>query len=138
MKLFLREHYLLILLQFIQFTTIVSLLMLSGLQHLKITLYSIFLSFIFLFAYLIYKYFSRRQFYNRLAKPVETLDETLQNLDQAPISEALQQLLKAQYNQFQKKIVQLDKRQEEHLKFLDLWIHQMKTPITVIDRKSVV
>lgn len=133
MKLFLREHCLLIILQLIQFTVIVGIIWLAGFRNMKIVFYSIFLSFLFLLGYLVYQYISRRKFYNRLIRPIATLDETLEDLDQAPISQALQHLLKKQYNQFQKQIIQLNEKQEEHLIFMDLWIHQMKTPLAVIE-----
>lgn len=133
MKIFLREHLLLMVIQTLQFLIIVGVFWLAGFRNLPLALYTVFLSFFLLFIYLLYHYFSRRKFYDRLNRMIDSLDESFQVLDRAPISQALQQLLKTQYNQFQQQITLMDKRQEEHLKFMDLWIHQMKTPLSVIE-----
>lgn len=133
MKLFLREHAVLIIVQFIQFLLIVSIFWLSGFRNMKIILYSVFLGSFLLLLYLLYYYFSRRKFYERLSKPVGRLDESLQELDQAPIAEKLYELLKTQYYEYEKQIINMSEKQEEHLSFIDRWIHQMKTPLSVIE-----
>lgn len=133
MKLFLKEHLLLVIIHIIQLLVVVGIFWLEGFRNMPIALYSVFLSFLILLGYLAYQYFSRQQFYSRLSEGIDSLDESLQQLDQAPISKALQSLLSMQYNQFQKQIIGLTEKQEEHLIFMDLWIHQMKTPLSVIE-----
>ena len=46
---------------------------------------------------------------------------------------ALNGLLKEQYNLFQQHIQEAEHGQEEHLLFMDRWVHQMKTPLSVIE-----
>src|SRR5690625_2725536 len=133
MKLFFREHIVLIIFQIIQFATMVGIFLLAGFENVEIALYSIFLGCFFLILYLIYYYFSRRKFYKRLSTPIYSLDESLQELDQVEISKKLQELLKSQYSEFQQELIDMNKEQEEHLIFMDRWIHQMKTPLSVID-----
>src|SRR5699024_8309307 len=133
MTLFLREHALLIIVQIIQFTTIAGVFWLSGFRNIQIILYSIFIGCFFLLLYLMYHYFSRRKFYKRLTFPIGTLDESLEELDHANIANQLNKLLKSQYNEFQKHIFDTNKKQEEQLIFMDRWIHQMKTPLSVLE-----
>lgn len=132
-RLFLREHFVLIIVQLIQFMTIVGMFWLSGFRNVHLALYSIFLSCFFLCCYLTYTYIRHRKFYNRLSHPVKTLDETLQELDDVAMSKALTKLLTSQYNEFQKQLFEMNQRQEQHMSFIDRWIHQMKTPISVIE-----
>ena len=106
---------------------------LAGFRQVEIALYSLFLGVFFLVCYLIYYYIRRRKVYKRLSVPVRTLDETMQELDDVAIAKALHQLLKTQYNIFQNQLMDMGKKQEEHMIFMDRWIHQMKTPLSVIE-----
>lgn len=133
MKLFFREHLLLIFIQLIQFTFIFGVYWLDGYRQLKPALYGIFLGVFVLVCYLFYQYYSRRQFYSRLNQPLESLDESFQETEQTPVSEALKVLLREQYKHYQTQIKKLESAQDEHLKFIDQWVHQMKTPLSVIE-----
>jgi two-component system, OmpR family, sensor histidine kinase YxdK len=133
MKLFLKEHALLIVVQIIQFFVILAIYYLDGYHNLLPALYAVFLGLFFLSGYLLYHYYSRRLFYKRLTSELESLDQSLQKTEQAPISEALDRLLKNQYKHYQEQIKRLESRQAEHLKFMDQWVHQMKTPLSVIE-----
>lgn len=132
-KIFIKEHILLVFVQLIQFSAILSIYWLDGYHQLKPALYGMFLAFFILGCYLFYQYFSHRKFYNRLSQPLESLDDSFQKTEQTPISEALESLLKDQYKYYQKQLKKLEHGQEEHLKFMDQWVHQMKTPLSVIE-----
>jgi two-component system, OmpR family, sensor histidine kinase YxdK len=133
MKLFLKEHALLIGVQTVQWVTMLLILWLDGYPNMKITLYTAFLGFFFLSCYLFYHYYRHRKFYQRLSTPLASLDDSFQQTDQAPVSEALDQLLKEQYKFYQSQLKALEHQQGEHLKFMDQWVHQMKTPLSVIE-----
>ncbi|WP_138419711.1 sensor histidine kinase [Aquibacillus sediminis] len=133
MKLFLREHLLLIVIQVIQCVTIPILFWLDGYRGIGVSIYAIFLSLLLLTAFLIYKYSTRKNFYQRLQKPIETQEESLEITERAPVSEALNQLLSSQYRSYQEELQKAEDRQDEHLLFMDRWVHQMKTPLSVIE-----
>jgi len=133
MKLFLREHVALIIVQIIQFTIICGIFWLSGFRDVSIIFYSLFLSMFFLSVYLLYMFISRRNFYKRLSKKIDHLDDSQQELEESPISNALKNLLISQYNLYENEMIQLQNKQEEHFILLDRWIHQMKTPLSVIE-----
>lgn len=133
MKLFLREHALLIAVQILQFFVVLSISWLAGFRSILPALYAAFLGFFFLACYLTYHYVSRRRFYKRLSEPLASLNDSLQRTEQAPVSAALDQLLKDQYRLYKNQIKTLEHQQEQHLKYMDQWVHQMKTPLSVIE-----
>src|SRR5690625_3301119 len=133
MKLFIRKHLLLIVVECLQFSTMILIFWLDGFRDLSLALYAVFLSFFLLAIYLAYDYYRQRQFYKRLSEPLETLDQSLEEIGETPLSQALYQLLKKQYGLYQEKIQEAELTQEEHLLFMDRWVHQMKTPLSVIE-----
>ncbi|MCR6098712.1 sensor histidine kinase [Salipaludibacillus agaradhaerens] len=133
MKLFLKEHSFLIVIQIIQLSGVIGVLWLDGYRDLKLSVYAIFLGLVVLTGYLAYHYISHRHFYARLSNPLMSLDDSYQKTEAVPMAKALDQLLKAQYKHYHKQIKTLEKQQEEHLTFIDQWVHQMKTPLSVID-----
>ncbi len=64
---------------------------------------------------------------------MKNLEQSLESTDQVPITEALSELLRSQYRLYQEKLQQAEEQQEEHLLFMDRWVHQMKTPLSVIE-----
>ncbi len=133
MKLFMRKHLLLMSVQGLQFVAIIFIFWLDGFQNLSLALYAVFLGFFFLAIYLAYDYYRHRQFYKRLSEPLDTFDASLEEIEEAPLSQALHQLLKKQYSLYQQQIQEAEYTQEEHLLFMDRWVHQMKTPLSVIE-----
>lgn len=133
MKLFFREHTFLIATQIVQFFVVLSIYWLDGYRHLFPASYAVFLGLFFLTGYLAYHYSSRRKFYRRLTNELSSLDDSFQTTEASPISQALDHLLKSQYKHYQTRIKGLEAKQDEHLKFMDQWVHQMKTPLSVIE-----
>jgi two-component system, OmpR family, sensor histidine kinase YxdK len=133
MRLFFKEYSLLIVVQAVQLLVILSILWLDGYRDILLFFYAAFLSFFILGCYLIYYYLSRKKLYQRLNHPLESLDDSFQKTDDAPISIAFDRLLRDQYMLFQSQLELVEKEQEEHRKFMDQWVHQMKTPLSVIE-----
>ncbi|MGN9867219.1 sensor histidine kinase [Bacillus swezeyi] len=135
MKLFFREHYLLIAVQGLQFFTMLLIYWLDGYRQIRPALYAVFLGFFLLGCYLFYHYYTRRKFYERISSRLVSLDDTFlkTNQPQSPLSEALEQLLKSQYRHYRHELKALESGKKEHLTFMDQWVHQMKTPLSVIE-----
>lgn len=133
MRLFLREHVLLIMVQLFQCVMVPILFWLDGYRDVGVSVYAFFLSLLLITAFLCYRYFSRRNFYNRLQHSLTSLDQSLETTERAPISEALDNLLAAQFRLYQEELLKGEDRQDEHLLFMDRWVHQMKTPLSVIE-----
>ncbi|WML39712.1 sensor histidine kinase [Neobacillus sp. OS1-2] len=133
MRLFFKEYSLLIVVQAVQLVIILSIFWLDGYRDIKLFFYAAFLSFFILGCYLTYYYVSRQKLYQRLNQPLESLDDSFQKTDQAPISIAFDQVLRNQYILFQSQLESAEREQAEHRKFMDQWVHQMKTPLSVIE-----
>lgn len=133
MKLFLKEHRLLIAGQLVQFFFIGFVIWLGGFRNVSLIVYALFLGIILLLLYLIYKYQSQKTFYHRLSKEMTSLDESQRALGHDHLSLALSQLLQSQYELYEWEILDLKKKQDEQFIFIDRWIHQMKTPLSVIE-----
>ncbi|MCT2535329.1 sensor histidine kinase [Aquibacillus koreensis] len=133
MRLFLRDHILFIVLQLMQCMMIPALFWLDGYRGIGVMIYAPFLSLVLLTAFLVYRYISRKRFYERLQHPIETMEESLETTERTPIAEALDQMLMKQYRLYQVELQKAEDRQDEHLLFIDRWVHQMKTPLSVIE-----
>lgn len=132
MRLFIRDHLPLILIQIIQLMLVLLIYWLDGYRNAPTAFYSIFVGLFLLSLYLIYRYMSHRAMYRRLSEPLQTLDESIQSIGYAPMSEAVQVLLEIQYRHYQTQLKAGEKKREDHLTFINQWVHQMKTPLAVI------
>lgn len=133
MRLFLKEHVFLLVIHMIQLIFLLLIYWLEGYRDVKLFLYASFIMVFFLVGYLSYHWMKHREFYRRLESPIDSLDDTFQVTNQAPIAGALDRLLREQYKLYQNQLSQKEKQQEEHRKFMDQWVHQMKTPLSVIE-----
>jgi len=132
MKLCLREHLPLIILHIIQLFIVLLIYWLDGYRNLPTALYSIFLGIVLLTGYLVYRYVTHRSLYRRLSAPLETLDESIQGGGYSPLPEAVDRLLQGQYGHYKQLLSIKEKTRNDHLAFMNQWVHQMKTPLSVI------
>nr|WP_026074188.1 sensor histidine kinase [Brevibacillus massiliensis] len=130
MKLFVRESLPLFFVNLAQLFIISLTFWLSGAGNTKIALYAMFLGIFLLVCYLIYRYLSNRYFYQRLSTPPESLEEFSEPVGWGPLNQALHQLLHGRL--YQAKIHEYDRKKREHVTFISQWVHQMKTPLSVI------
>lgn len=133
MRLFIKEHIGLIIMQFIQVTLFSLIIYLSGFTDIKIFLYGALLSLFLLFSYLVIHYINRKSIYKTLTKQPENLHELLESTDETPLGKGLEQLTKTHYQLFMKQLKQVEETQENHLTFINRWVHQMKTPLSVVE-----
>ncbi|MDZ5474099.1 sensor histidine kinase [Bacillus sp. 31A1R] len=133
MKLFIRDHLPLVIIHIIQLFLVLLIYWLDGYRNLPTAFYSIFLGMSILTGYLLYRYIRLRSFYNRLSNPMETLDESINKNGNALLAEQLNDLLKHQYRLYQQQMKLGEKKRDQHIAFMNLWVHQMKTPLSVID-----
>ncbi|PEV23196.1 sensor histidine kinase [Bacillus thuringiensis] len=133
MKLFLQEHIPLICYTIGQLFIILFIYWFDGYPHILTALYSVFLGVFLLMGYLIYRYYSHRSFYKRLSTSMETLNESIKDSDLTPLSMALDKLLQTQYQYYQNQLKKWERKQKEQMTFMNQWVHQMKTPISVIE-----
>lgn len=104
----------------------------DGYRNYSISLYAALLSGCLLIGYLVYRYVTHRNFYKRLEEPHASLEETLEIDSEAPVARGVHQLLRNQYRFYQNDIQQYQFKLKNHIHFINQWVHQMKTPLSVI------
>lgn len=133
MKLFIREHLPLMIFTLAQLLAVMAVFWFDGYDHPLTAMYALFLG-LFIFAgYLGLRYATHRGFYARLSRPVASLAESVHKHEPAPLPAALSELLENQYRQYQNMLQHWERKNEQYMTFLNQWIHQMKTPLSVIE-----
>ncbi|GIO37465.1 sensor histidine kinase [Paenibacillus antibioticophila] len=133
MKLFWKEHVPLMLFYSVQVALVPILYWLTGEgRPFAIVLYGVLLSTVVLVLYLMFRYCQHRRLYLRLEEPLAAEEELLQPMDEAPLSNAVHELLRSYDRHFRDQLRQQQSGNEQHLAFMNRWVHQMKTPISVI------
>ncbi|RXZ80607.1 sensor histidine kinase [Paenibacillaceae bacterium] len=133
MRLFLRDHFVLIMMQPLQWLLVIVIFWMDGYRNLLVAGYAAFLGCFLSAAYLIYRYVSHASYYKRLTVQPQTLDESLLDLGHAAVPHALKQMLDHQYNLLQQTLKQAERQQSTHRLFMNQWVHQMKTPLSIIE-----
>ncbi|MFC0522772.1 sensor histidine kinase [Pontibacillus salicampi] len=133
MKLFLREQLPLLIMVPIQLLLTLLIYSLAGFHDWMLGTYAIFIGLIVLSAYLVYTYSTHKEYYRRLSTPVTSLDESTQSHGQHPVPQAFDHRFLEQYNLYQQEMAAFRSKQERHLTFINQWVHQTKTPLSVIE-----
>ncbi|KWX75012.1 hypothetical protein AMQ84_19350 [Paenibacillus riograndensis] len=132
MKLFLREQTPLIVIYLAQLLMITLVYRLDGGSGMNVSLYAGLLSTCLLLAYLAYRYFSNRSFYERLLNLPASLDDSGGPAQSSPLAESLRGVLAHQFRLYQNDLHSYRHKLEEHIHFINQWVHGMKTPLSVI------
>lgn len=132
MKLFIKEHISFIVIYVVSFIlTIVYSMMTKSLKSTD-AVYIIFFNLFLLIYFLLYRYSKNKGVYRFLSEDMEVLEESTKDLGSSALGEAMEVLIQSQYNLYQGKIQAYNQNQKEHLTFMNHWVHQMKTPLSVI------
>lgn len=102
-------------------------------------LYGLLLSLAVLAAYLLFRYLTHRNFYRQLGDDENPDLAERENIPSfrgdggtAPLPEALNRLLLRQEKRCLDELSREKNRMELHLAFMNRWVHQMKTPVSVL------
>ncbi|WP_153978208.1 sensor histidine kinase [Paenibacillus xylanilyticus] len=133
MKLFMREHLALTCWVVVILITVVGVFWYDGYDHMLTAVYAVSLGLFLYTGYLTYRYMSHRAFYTRMTQPMNSLNEFVPLEEMVPLSVALEKLLDSQYGHYHAHLHRLEQRQQEYLTFMNQWVHQMKTPLSVIE-----
>ncbi|WP_062107172.1 sensor histidine kinase [Bacillus niameyensis] len=133
MKLFFREHIPLIIINGLQMVIMILVFWLDGYRKTSLVFYGLFLGSLLLTAYLVFRYQTHKNYYKRLTDSIGNLDEAIATLDAVPLSVALSKTLKSQHTLYLNELHYQEKRRNDHLTFINQWVHQMKTPLSVIE-----
>lgn len=132
-KLFLKEHITFILFQFVVVLFIMSLYYLDGFRNVDTAIYSITISFIFIISFLALRYYLRQSYYKKLTQLPKSMEDALQRNGKSPEHIQTELYFQELYRAYQHEVQVLYATQSRQEKFLNQWIHQMKTPVAVLE-----
>jgi two-component system, OmpR family, sensor histidine kinase YxdK len=132
MRLFLRDQRSFILVYWLQLALITLVYWLDGYRHAEISVYAALLSTCILVVFLIVRYWTNRSFYRLLEQVPDSLRAFAEVKPGSPLADSLQRLLKAQYRLYLQEIGEQQSKIDGHRHFMNQWVHQMKTPLSVI------
>ncbi|UFJ43007.1 sensor histidine kinase [Brevibacillus humidisoli] len=132
MRLFIRDQLWFLLLFVFQLTLLLLIFWLDGYWNPWVVAYAGFLCLFFAAVYLLIRYLTHRLIYQRLSTPVDALEEVMQPLGNAPLARALDESYQRHYRLYSEQLHRYEQKQREHNTFIQQWVHQMKTPLSVI------
>lgn len=100
-------------------------------------LYAILISTVFFIIFMLYEYYKIKPFYKGLKIMLESNEDLnyILNFESAKTAEqrAYIKLLSKVYKASSKKISEYEENHREYIYFINQWVHQMKTPVSVIN-----
>jgi len=85
-----------------------------------------------LICFLTIRYYQNRQLYRLLKRGFSDLNEVFLELGSGELSQNISNILKELHSLYEAEIQKTKKLHNEHLRFINQWVHQMKTPLSVI------
>lgn len=132
-KLFIREHLLTIVFPIGIAGLSCLLFWLDGYVSVNTMLYVFIVTIVLTAVLHFYLYLRKYKYYRRLTTPPKAMEDMLEKLYGSPEQSAEQRYMKQLYKLYQQEVQSLYSAQKRHLQFMNGWVHQMKTPIAVIE-----
>lgn len=79
------------------------------------------------------RYIMRQSFYKKIAQLPKSMDDALQNNAKTAEHERVETYMHELYRIYQLEAQELYAKQNRHLQFMNQWVHQMKTPLSVME-----
>lgn len=133
MKLFIKEHISFVLFEILIVLFILSLYWLDGFRNTSTAIYTMIISIILIISFLGFRYFRRQSYLNKITNLPRTMEDALQKNAKSPEHFQTESYLQELYRVYQHEVQVLYASQTRQEKFLNQWIHQMKTPISVLE-----
>lgn len=131
--LFLKEHLSWIIFEMTLVTFILVLYWLDGFRGLNTAIYSIIMSLLLTAGFLIGRFITRRSYYAAILRKPEKMEDALIRNMQTTEQRQSTRFMRSLYGLYQTEVQSLYAAQHRQLQFVNQWVHQMKTPISVIN-----
>lgn len=133
LKLFIKEHLSYVIFQVLIVLFILMLYWLEGFRNVETAVYSIVMSIILTSSFLTIRYMLRRRYLQKIAELPKRMDDALQKNAKTPEYYKTEEYIHELYKLYQYEVQALYARQTRQYKFTNQWIHQMKTPVAVLE-----
>lgn len=132
MRLFLRDQWAFAAFFLVQLMLLILIFALDGYWNESLIIYVIFLSLFFAGAFLVVRYLTHKTIYQRLERPVESVEELTETHGNSALCRALDENCLEHYRLYKEQLHAYENKQRDYTTFMQQWVHQMKTPISVI------
>lgn len=132
MNLFLKEQQPYIVVYYISVIISTFYCVLAGNFTLFDVIYVIIFNTFILIVFLGWQYIKTKNIYVLFKSNFNSIEETSLEQGDSFWGIHITALLRKQYQLFEKSLDQLNKKHQEHITFINQWVHQMKTPLSVI------
>ena len=133
LRLFVKEHAAYLFFQLVMVLFIMSLYWLDGFRNLDTAIYSIVISILLILTFLLARYVKRYTFYRKVLAQPENMEAALQRDGKSAEQRQTEEYLQSLYRLYQQEVQALYANQKRHLQFMNQWVHQMKTPLSVAE-----
>lgn len=132
-KIFIKEHISFIIFELCLVLFILTIYWLDGFRNMNTAIYSISLSIVLICSFLFIRYLLRKEYLNKISQLPTVMEDALQKNAKTTEYKQTEQYLHELYRVYQNEVQTLYANKNRHEKFLNQWIHQMKTPISVLE-----
>ena len=132
MKLFIKDNIGYIIIYFISTFLTLGYLSLIGSVKAQECLYILFVNTFILVCFLGYRYYKNKEVYKLFEEGINELDEAFIDLGNSPLGGNISNILNKEHSLCEAEIIKCNNIHEEHLTFINQWVHQMKTPLSTI------
>ena len=132
-RLYLKDHLSFLLFQGVLILFLLLLFWLDGFRNYDTVIYSVVISIILTFGFLGGKFIMRRTFYAEIVRQPDKMEDALIRFAQGPEHKRTAEFTRSLYRIYQSEVQTLYSSQSRQLEFMNHWVHQMKTPISVIN-----
>ncbi|MCL1698644.1 sensor histidine kinase [Lysinibacillus sp. BPa_S21] len=132
-KLFLRDYASFIVFQFLLVGFIMVLYWLDGFRNVDTAIYSFCISLVLLASFLLIRYLMRQRYLLKITQLPKTMEDVLQKNAKTPEAMQAEKYMHELYRLYKHELQSLYAGQKRHDQFINQWVHQMKTPISVIE-----
>lgn len=132
LRLFMKEHAAFIVFQALLVAFILVLYWLDGFRNVDTAVYSFVISTILVIAFLTARFAKRYRFYQKVLSSPASMEHALQREGRSPEQLQSEVYMQSLYKLYQQEAQALYAAQNRHLQFMNQWVHQMKTPLSVM------
>ncbi|MFX3673804.1 MAG: sensor histidine kinase [Paenisporosarcina sp.] len=132
-RLYMKEHFAYLLFQILLVLFIMFLYWLDGFRNIDTAIYSVTISTLLILSFLFGRYVKRYSFYHKILSHPKQMEVALRRDAKSPEQEQVEFFSQALYRLYQNEVQTLYANQKRHLQFMNQWVHQMKTPLSVAE-----
>jgi len=106
---------------------------LDGFRNVDTAIYSFCISLVLLASFLLIRYLMRQRYLLKISQLPKTMEDVLQKNAKTPEAMQAEKYMHELYRLYKHELQSLYAGQKRHDQFMNQWVHQMKTPISVIE-----